>query len=123
MPIIKSAKKRMKQNIKRRARNFPVRSELKTLLKKELGFIKDGKIEDAQKLLPAVYSIIDMACKKQILHPNNAARKKSRLARALNELQGGGGVKPAATEAKKEEKVEKEEEKAKKEEVAEVAAK
>ncbi|MFH1534037.1 MAG: 30S ribosomal protein S20 [Nitrospirota bacterium] len=105
MPIIKSAKKRMKQNVKQRARNFPVRSELKTLFKKVLVLIKDGKAEEAQKLMPAVYSIIDMACKKQILHPNNAARKKSRLARALNELGGEGGVKPAVAEAKVEKEV------------------
>lgn len=108
----------MKQNIKRRARNFPVRSELKTLFKRVLVLIKDGKAEEAQKLMPKVYSIIDMACKKQILHPNNAARKKSRLAKALNELQGKGGAKPAASEAK----AEKKEEKAEKEEAPEVAA-
>lgn len=108
----------MKQNIKRRARNFPVRSELKTLFKKVLDLIKDGKADEAQKLMPKVYSIIDMACKKQILHPNNAARKKSRIARALNELSGKGGAKPAESEAK----AEKKEEKAEKEEVAEVAA-
>ena len=113
MPIIKSAKKRMRQNVKRRAWNFPVRSELKSLFKKVLVLIKDGKAEEAQKLMPKVYSIIDMACKKQILHPNNAARKKSRLARALNDLAGRGGAKPAVGEAAavaKEEKAEKKEE-------------
>jgi small subunit ribosomal protein S20 len=87
MPIIKSAKKRMRQNVKRKARNFPVRSELKTLVKKQLKFISDGKVEEAVKLMPAVYSIIDKACKKKIIHPNNAARKKSRLATALNGMQ------------------------------------
>jgi small subunit ribosomal protein S20 len=109
MPIIKSAKKRMKQNIKRKARNFPVRSELKTLFKKVLSLIKEGKADEAQKLMPKVYSIIDVACKKQILHPNNAARKKSRIARALNELDGKGGAKPAAKEEKAEKKEVKEE--------------
>lgn len=104
----------MKQNVKRRARNFPVRSELKTIFKKVLVLIKDGKADEAQKLMPTAYSIIDVACKKQILHPNNAARKKSRLARALNEAQGKGGVAPAA----KEEKAEKKEEKAEKVEEA-----
>jgi len=91
----------MRQNVKRRARNFPVRSELKSLMKKELGYIKDGKVEEAVKFLPGVYSVIDMACKKNILHPNNAARKKSRLARALNELQGKGGAKAVAGEESK----------------------
>lgn len=91
MPVIESAKKQLRQNIKRRARNFPVRSELKSLFKKGLEYIKDGNLEEAVKFLPKVYSIVDMACKKNIIHPNNAARKKSRLARALNELQAKGG--------------------------------
>lgn len=105
MPVIKSAKKRMRQNIKRRARNFPVRSELKSLFKKELDHIKNGRLEEAVKLLPKVYSVVDMACKKNIIHPNNAARKKSRLARTLNELQTKG-VKNVETDEKKEVKKE-----------------
>lgn len=90
MPVIKSAKKQMRQSLKRRERNYPVRSELKTLVKKELGLIKDGKLEEALKFLPSVYSMIDTACKKNIIHSSNAARKKSRVARALNALQSGG---------------------------------
>jgi small subunit ribosomal protein S20 len=87
MPVIKSAKKRMKQNATRRAINFPVRSELKTMVKKALVLIKDGKEEEAVAVMPKVFSIIDKAVKKNILHENNAARKKSRLARELNKLQ------------------------------------
>ena len=98
MPIIKSAKKRLKQNRKNRARNFPLRSELKTCVKKELTHIKDGNLEEAQKFMPYTQKIIDMACKKNIIHQNNAARKKSRLARALNELQKKGGAAPKAEE-------------------------
>ena len=64
------------------------------------------KKEDALKYLPKVYSIIDTACKKKIIHPNNAARKKSRLARAINELQSKGAKAPKTAEAKKEEKAE-----------------
>ncbi len=106
MPVIKSAKKRMRQNTKRRARNFPIRNEMKTLFKNALQMIKDGKLEEVQKYLPSVYSIIDTACKKNIIHKNNAARKKSRLACALNELEKGGGKVAAVSEKKKvEEKV------------------
>ncbi len=89
----------MRQNVKRRMRNFPVRSELKTLVKKELTLIKEGNAEEAAKFLPKVYSIIDMACKRNILHPNTAARKKSLLARQLSALQANGGA--ASTEAEK----------------------
>lgn len=111
MPVIESARKQMRQNLKRRARNFPVRNELKTLVKKQLSFIKDGKMDEAVKFMPKVFSVIDMACKKNLIHPNNAARKKSRLARALNELVKGGGKVAAstATTSKKPEKAKKKE--------------
>ena len=111
MPVLKSAKKRMKQNSRARARRFPVRNMMKTLFKNELQLIKEGNLEEAVKFMPKVYSIIDTACKKNIIHPNNAARKKSRLARALNELQSKGG-KTSAPKAEKEEKEEKAEAKA-----------
>lgn len=99
MPVIESARKQMRQNLKRRARNFPIRNEVKTLVKKQLSFIKDGKMDEAVKFMPIVYSVIDTACKKNLIHPNNAARKKSRLARALNELQKGGGKAAASAAA------------------------
>jgi small subunit ribosomal protein S20 len=91
MPIIKSAKKQLRQNKKKRARNFPVRSELKTTYKKALTLIKEGKLEEAKKFLPFAYKIIDMAAKKNLLHPKNAAHKKSRIALALNDLESKGG--------------------------------
>ena len=109
MPVIKSAKKQARQNIKRRARNYPYRSELKSAVKKALQFAKDGKKEELVKFLPHVYSVIDTACKKNLVHPNNAARKKSRIARALNALEQGGGAsktEAAPKVAKKEEKKE-----------------
>ena len=89
----------MKQNNKARARRFPVRNEMKTLFKNGLKLIKDGKAEEAAKFMPKVYSIIDTACKKDIIHKNNAARKKSRLAKALNELQTKGSKAPKAEKA------------------------
>jgi small subunit ribosomal protein S20 len=131
MPVIKSAKKRMRQNIVRRERNFPVRSEMKTLIKKVLSLAKEGNLDEAVKLMPMAYGIIDKAAKKNIIHENNAARKKSRIARAVNELQAKGGKKsaaPAATKAapkakkapaKKKEEAKAEEVEVKEEEAAE----
>lgn len=107
MPIIKSAKKRLKQNRVNRARNFPLRSEMKSSIKKELDLIKDGKVEEAQKFLAYTYKIIDMACKKGLVHANNAARKKSQLAKALNVLVADGGSKAAPAVEKPEKKAEK----------------
>lgn len=83
MPIIKSAKKRMKQNEIRRDRNKSTRSQAKTYLKKILVSVKEGKKEEAQKGLAMAYSKIDTATKKKILHPNTASRQKSLLARAI----------------------------------------
>ncbi|MBL4693914.1 30S ribosomal protein S20 [Candidatus Gracilibacteria bacterium] len=101
MPIIKSAKKRMRQNIKRRARRFPVRSELKSAVKKALEMVANGKTEELVKFLPHVFSVIDTAVKKKILHKNNAAHKKSRIALGLNALQEKGGKKAPAAKAEK----------------------
>ena len=72
---------------------------MKTLFKNGLQLINDGNVEEAVKLMPKIYSIIDTACKKDIIHANNAARKKSRLARALNELQTKGTKAPKVEKA------------------------
>ena len=87
MPIIKSAKKRVRQTIKRRARNYARRSRLKTAIKNTLTAISDKKADEAKKLLPGAYREIDLAAKNAILHKNNAARKKARLARLLKALE------------------------------------
>jgi small subunit ribosomal protein S20 len=79
----------MRQDIKRRARNHPLKSAVKTLLRNELKLIKEGKLEEVKKSLPHVYSVIDTACKKHLLHKNTAARKKSRLALAFAALEKG----------------------------------
>lgn len=78
----------MRQSVKHKLRNVPVRSKVKTLIKKELDYIRGGKIAEAQKFLSKVYSAIDTAAKKHVLEKNNASRKKSRLARALAKSQG-----------------------------------
>ncbi len=83
MPIIKSAKKRIKQNVVRRERNKSTRSKAKTYMKKVLVAVKEGKKDEAVKELAKAYSMIDTATKKKILHPNTAGRKKSLLARAI----------------------------------------
>jgi small subunit ribosomal protein S20 len=98
MPIIKSAKKRVKQSEKRRQRNAPLRSKMKTFVKKVLVAAKEGNTEEAVKLLPETYSTIDTATKKNLIHKNNAARKKSRLAKAIDNI---GKVAPKVEKAKK----------------------
>lgn len=77
----------MRQNVKRRERNYALRSTLKTAYKKALIFVKEGNAAELAKFMAHAFSIIDTAAKKKLIEPNNASRKKSRLARELNKLQ------------------------------------
>lgn len=86
MPLIKSAKKQMRQNVKHRLRNYRVRDELKFTLKGVLSTIKDDTKSDAEKVLKQAYKVIDTAAKKNILHPNTAAHKKSNMARLVAQM-------------------------------------
>lgn len=88
MPIIKSAKKRVKQDVKRKARNFAVRRTLKDTIKDFMSFVKENDAKKAEAALPALQKIIDTAEKKNIIHKRNAARKKSKFQKVLSKLQG-----------------------------------
>ncbi|MBI3618493.1 30S ribosomal protein S20 [Candidatus Peregrinibacteria bacterium] len=83
MPLTLSAIKAAKQAEARRIRRQPFKTQLKTTMRAFIDLIKDGKKDEAAKILPRVYKVIDTAAKKHILHPKNAARKKSRMARLL----------------------------------------
>ncbi len=79
MPRIKSAKKRMRQTKSRTARNKAQRSQLRNAVRKvrtaPAGPEAVAAFETAEKLL-------DRAARKRLVHPNTAARAKSRLAKA-----------------------------------------
>ena len=83
MPIIPSAIKRARQNEVRRARLQPYKTRLKSVIRTFTDLVKEGKKEDAMKLLPQVYKAIDLSAKKNLIHRNNAARKKSRLSKLV----------------------------------------
>ncbi|MEN9561713.1 MAG: hypothetical protein RIQ56_986 [Candidatus Parcubacteria bacterium] len=83
MPIIESAIKRARQNVKRRARLLPYRTHMKTMMRSLNDLVKAGKKSEAVTILPKVYKAIDMAMKKNIIHRNTAARKKSLVARLV----------------------------------------
>lgn len=82
MPVIKSAKKRLKQNEKLRVLNLGYKRRMKRVVKEIRDLIKEGKKKDAKKLLPQAYKIIDKAVKRGVIKENTAARKKSRLTKA-----------------------------------------
>ncbi|MEK0444231.1 MAG: 30S ribosomal protein S20 [Ilumatobacteraceae bacterium] len=81
MANIKSQKKRVITNAKRTERNKAVKSEVRTRVKAARE--TKGTPENAEALRMAVKRL-DMAAAKRIIHPKQAARKKSRLMRALN---------------------------------------
>jgi small subunit ribosomal protein S20 len=78
---IKSQKKRILTNAKRADRNRAVRSELKTRVKNAVNSIgEDSNDEDVRLAVKR----IDMAAAKGVIHPNQAARRKSRLMKKVN---------------------------------------
>ncbi len=83
MPNIKSAKKRVLVTEKKTAQNKALKSALKTQIKKFLAAVGAGDKELAQKLYPETVSAIDSAAAKGLLHKNNAANKKAKLAKKL----------------------------------------
>lgn len=86
MANIKSAKKRIKVIAKKTLRNKMVKSGVKTAIKKVTTAIQNNNKEEATVALRAAGKAIDMACTKGIYHKNNAARKKSRLQKAVNKM-------------------------------------
>ena len=98
MPNIKSAKKRVVVAEKKNTQNRMIKSAVKTAIKKFNAALAAGDAEAAEKLLPETVSVIDSAASKGILHKNNAANKKSALAKSLNALKAN--PQPAVEEAK-----------------------
>ena len=79
MANIKSAEKRAKQTIKRRAHNVAARSKMRTAMKNVLAAVQAGKKDDATATLKAAMPVIDSMVNKGIVHRNAAARYKSGL--------------------------------------------
>lgn len=86
MANIKSAKKRILVTATKTARNKAMRSEVKTYIKKVEQAVSEGNKELAASALLIAESAIHKACKKGIYHKNNAARKISRLSKAVNKI-------------------------------------
>jgi small subunit ribosomal protein S20 len=82
----KSAEKRNRQSVKRRATNRANLSQVKTQVKKLRAAIGAGDAEAARTLLPETMGQIDKASRKGVLHDNAAARYKSRLTRKVTAL-------------------------------------
>lgn len=84
MPNIKSAKKRVKIIEKKTLRNNMIKSGYKSAVRKFEEAVDAGNIEEAKTLFVEATKKIDQACTKGVIVKNTAARKKSRLAKMLN---------------------------------------
>ena len=87
MPVTKSAQKQVRVAERKRLRNKSILSECKTTITKAEKLIFSGELEAAQKAVAVAVTSLDKAAEKGIIHPNNAARRKSRLVKKLNEAQ------------------------------------
>jgi small subunit ribosomal protein S20 len=86
MANIKSAEKRNRQAVKRTALNRVVRGNSRTALKKARKSLEDSAPETREAVLTAMRAL-DKAASKGVIHENNAARRKSRLMKALNKME------------------------------------
>jgi len=84
MPVKESAKKALRQSLKRRARNLKRKKKIKDLIKKVRGLVSQKKLKEAKALLPQLYKALDKAAKAGTIKKNTAARKKSRITRLVN---------------------------------------
>ncbi|MES3629239.1 MAG: 30S ribosomal protein S20 [Longimonas sp.] len=83
MPQHKSAKKRLRQDAKKRVRNRAQKRKVRTLVQK-LKSTTDA--EEARALLPNVKKGLDRLVSKNLIHKNKAANKKSKLEKYVNSL-------------------------------------
>jgi ribosomal protein S20 len=93
MPVTKSAKKALRVATRRHAENLIHKDVYKKTIKQVKKAVAEGSSKVGE-LLSAAQSALDKAAKKNTIHPNKAARLKSRLAKKL-------GAEPVATPAVK----------------------
>lgn len=89
MANIKSQKKRILTNEKRRVRNKDAKTEVKTYIKNFQQALDSGDIGAAETALGKASKQLDRAASKGVTHPNNAANRKSALAKRLNATRNG----------------------------------
>jgi len=83
MANTRSAAKQARGSIRREAHNKSIKSKLHTLERKFLAAVAAKKAPDASELYRQLSSTLDKAAKTQVIHRNNASRKKSRLSARL----------------------------------------
>jgi len=87
LPHSKSAQKQVRSDVGRQLKGKSVRSLCKTSVTKAEKLLFSGELESGRQAVEVAVSALDKAAEKKIVHPNNAARRKSRLMKKLNEAQ------------------------------------
>ena len=87
MANIKSQIKRIKQNEKARQRNKAVKSELRTFVRKFREAAETGNVDEAADAMRVASRKLDKAVSKGVIHKNQAANRKSAIAKRLSEMQ------------------------------------
>lgn len=87
MPVIASAKKRLRQGEKRRLRNRVYRSQARTYIKRTNKLISQGQWDEAAQAAQLAANALDRAAQKGTIHKRNAARRKSRLFKRLHQAK------------------------------------
>ncbi|MFI5387276.1 MAG: 30S ribosomal protein S20 [Fimbriimonadales bacterium] len=80
----KSSKKDLRRIVKRTARNKAARTALKTYVKKARTAVAAGVAQETSAAISTVQKMLDKAAQRGIIHKNQAARRKSRAAKAAN---------------------------------------
>ncbi len=93
MPLIKSAKKKLRQDKKRTARNKTIENKLKT-------FIKRAKKDRSEKAVKEATKAADKAAKHHVIHKNKAARIKSSLSKLIKKTMPANSKKSSSTSRK-----------------------
>lgn len=89
MANIKSSLKRARQNLKRRTNNRYYKTTARTYIKRARTQIASGTLTEAEATVQLAVKSLDKAAQKGTIHRNNAARRKSRLMKALNKARSG----------------------------------
>lgn len=90
MPNTRQAAKRMRQTEKLKTRNRARKTQIKTFTKKILQAVEAGNVAEATTNMQTVQKKLDKAAKTRTIHPNKAARRKSRLQKQINAIQAKG---------------------------------
>jgi small subunit ribosomal protein S20 len=83
MPITSSAKKALRQNKTRHARNLVRKENYKRVIVKYRKLVTAKSMDEAAKLLPLVFKALDKAAKTKVIEKNKASRLKSRLSQLI----------------------------------------